>query len=154
MLTTYIYLCHSFESIFHFLHHYPPLMTYCMHEILKTEVIIISIQIISVIVIVIIMIRGRRIEIGQPRAYLAQSGASASRLKTCSSFDTTSIVLLVRNLELCISFDTSACTAFSHSVFFQQPLMQRTTSALHPVHCALHCSALRPVHLCTASAPS
>ena len=82
----------SFVPIFSTIN--PPLMTYCIpdtkqrryyqHRHHKCH------RYTSVIVIItIVMMRRRCIEIGQPRAYLALPGASASRLFTnCDSFDT------------------------------------------------------------------
>ena len=103
-LILYLYLCPmslsiplfwinlSFVLIFSTIN--PPLMTYCIpdtkqrrhyqHRHHKCH------RYTSVIVIItIVMMRRRCIEIGQPRAYLALAGASASRLFTnCDSFCT------------------------------------------------------------------
>ena len=92
VLCLYPYL--SFESIFHLYWFSPPLTLRWWHIAYqiqnKGNIVIICVMVIIIIVIInIVMMRRRCIEIGQPRAYLALPGASASRLFTnCDSFDT------------------------------------------------------------------
>ena len=89
VLCLYPYL--SFESIFHLYWFSPPLTLRWWHIAyqIQNKGGIINIAITSVIVIPVSSSSSRCIEIGQPRAYLALPGASASRLFTnCDSFCT------------------------------------------------------------------